>query len=240
MPRLRYAWVVVICALMVLAKPASGNEILLTFSGGVGSFANSDVHNGGGFYMATYPGSSELQMLCCTQTDPQGAGELHYVFPEVKIPPGDKILSATLNLSFPSELQYSYEPEITEILPAPDPNQPSVPGRVLATVKTTIGDVAVAGCYFPASVTGFDLLTCDPTLQELTLNADSATYLYPSVISAGFNSAESFSVHGENVGDVNADIVIVYGAVPEPSSLVLLGTGVMVLTLLMKRRIHRV
>jgi hypothetical protein len=222
---------------MVLATPASANEIHLTFAGGVGSFVNSDVHNGGGVYMATYPDSSELQTLCCTRTDPQGAGELHYVFPEVNIPPGDKIVSATLSLSFPSELQYSYEPEITEILPPPDPNQPrSVPGRVLATVKTTIGDVAVAGCSFSASVTGFDLLPCDPTLQELTLNADSVTYIYPSVISTGFNSAESFSVEGGNFGDVTADIAIVYVNTPEPNSLVLLGTAMVLAGVVMKRR----
>ena len=231
-----HAWVLVTCALIVLAKPASGNEIHLTFTGGVGSFVNSDVHNGGGVYMATYPGSSELQTLCCTRTDSQGAGDLLYFFPEVKIPQGDKILSAKLTLSFPSELQYSYEPEITEILPAPDPNQPSVPGRVLATVKTTIGDVTVAGCYFPASVTGFDLLTCDPTLEELSLHADSATYIYPSVISTGFNSAESFSVEGGNVGDVTADIAIVYVNTPEPSSLVLLGTAMVLAGVVMKRR----
>jgi hypothetical protein len=235
-PHRSHAWVFVTFALMVLATPASGNEIHLTFTGGVGSFANSDVHNGGGFYMATYPDSSELQTLCCVRTDPQGAGELHYFFPEVKIPQGDKILSAKLTFLFPSELQYSYEPDITEILPAPDPNQPSVPGRVLATVKTTFVDAAVAGCSFPASVTGFDLLTCDPTLQELTLNVNSATYIYPSVISTGFNSAESFSVEGGNVGDVTADIAIVYVNTPEPSSLVLLGTAMVLAGVVMKRR----
>ena len=222
--------------LFIAATPALANEIHLTFTGGVGSFVNSDVHNGGGVYMATYPGSSELQTLCCTRTDPQGTGELHYIFPEVKIPQGDKILSAKLTFLFPTELQYSYEPEITEILPAPDPNQPSVPGRVLATVKTTIGDTAVAGCFFPAPVTGFDLLTCDPTLQELTLNADSATYIYPSVISTGFNSAESFSVEGGNFGKVTADIVIVYVNTPEPGSLVLLGTAMVLAGLVTKRR----
>jgi hypothetical protein len=232
------SWAILIVALLglIAATPASADEIHLTFTGGVGSFVNSDVHNGGGFYMATYPGSSELQTLCCTRTDSQGAGELLYWFPEVKIPKGDKILSATLTLLFPSELQYSYEPEITEILPAPDPDQPSVPGRVLATVKTTIGDASVAGCYFPASVTGFDLLTCDPSLEELYLYLDSATWIYPSVISTGFNSAESFSVEGGNVGDVTADIAIVYGNTPEPGSLILLGTAMALTGVVMKRR----
>jgi hypothetical protein len=216
--------------LSIAATPALADEIHLTAAGGIGSFARSTYDEGGGIYLATFPGSSEVQTLCCARGDEQGEGQVFLNFPEFSLPAGDTVKSAKLTLLFSSVLQYSYEPDITQVFPAPDPNKSSMPGNVLATVKSTTS-ASFEGCYFPASVTGFNLLACQPEWDALSFFFDSATTIYPSVLSTGFNSSEEFDVEGGNSGPITGDIDIVYGPAvsPEPGSIILLGTGMMIL-----------
>jgi hypothetical protein len=222
--------------LFIAATPALADEIHLTATGGIGSFAISSYQNGGGIYMATYPDSFKLQTLCCVVQDEQGENQGFVSFPAFSLPAGDKVFSAKLTLLFPWMLQYSYKPEVTQIFPPPDPNQRSVPGQILATVRTTTtASLFDSGCFFTTSVRAFALTACNPDWNDLSFFFDSITTIYPSVISTGFNSSEVFNVEGENSGPITGNLDIVYGpaVAPEPSSLILLGTA-MVLAVVMK------
>jgi hypothetical protein len=222
---------IVSLVLFIAATPALADEIHLTATGGIGSFAVSSYQNGGGIYMATYPDSFKLQTLCCAVGDLQGENQGFLDFPAFSLPAGDKVYSAKTTLQFPWLLQYSYKPEVTQIFPAPDPNQRSVPGQIRATVRTTTtAELVDTGCFFRSSLTGADLTACNPDWSALSFFFDSITTIYPSVISTGFNSAEVFDVEGENAGPITGNIDIVYGpATPEPGSFILLGTGMMIL-----------
>jgi hypothetical protein len=229
---------------MVLATPASGDEIKLFFNSYIGSYAptppSADEANA---WMATYPGSSQVQNLGGGASDSED--NRNYSFPAFTVPAGRQILSARMTLSFATEQQYSYEPSVLQVLPPPDPDQASVTGRILATVTTrnTVGTLFAGGCELESqnNFQNFDLMQqgCDPLtngILNVLLIDSSFTEIVPTALDLGFNSAETFYMEGGNTSPITGELDITL--TPEPSPLTLIGTGMMLLlaTIAFRRR----
>jgi hypothetical protein len=239
-----------ILILTIPALPACADSIDLVITGSISSAAGEGSN---GFYMATYPDSSQLQAFGHPQTGNNNFAQL--VFPTFTLPAGAVVTNATLDVSFVPLIQVGPFSDTT-ILQAgrADPNNlSSVPGQINETISTQTSFTSIAShsyssnanCQLNAPGNSVDLVQAgfSPCLSgTLGYYADfsSLTTLTPSLVSPGFNSFEIFAFEGGNTADLTADLSIDYdvpGALtPEPSSLVLLATGIVVLIGVVRQR----
>jgi hypothetical protein len=234
-----------ILVLTIPALPACADTVNLVVTGSIGSTAGQ---GGNGFYMATDPDSSQLQVFGPPQT---GDNFLQFVFPTFTLPAGAVVTNATLNVSFVPLIQEGPFADTT-ILQAgkQDVNNPSILGQINETISTQTSFASIGGhsyssnatCVLSAPANSVDLVQAgfSPCLSGTLgyyVDFSSLTTLTPTLVSAGYNSWEIFAFQGGNTTDITADLSVDYDVpTPEPSSLVLLGTGIAVLIGFVRQR----
>jgi hypothetical protein len=239
-----------ILILTIPALPACADSIDLVITGSIGSTAGEASN---GFYMATYPDSSQLQVFGPPQT---GNNFAQLVFPTFTLPAGAVVTNATLDVSFVPLIQEGPFSDTT-YLQGPGPaniNNPyHVPGQINETISTQTSFYSIGGhsyssnatCQLNAPGNSVDLVQAgfSPCLSGTLgyyVDFSSLTTLTPSLVSAGYNSWEIFAFEGGNSTDLTADLSINYdvpgGPTPEPSSFVLLATGIAALIGVVRQR----
>jgi hypothetical protein len=235
-----------ILILTIPALPASADTINLVVTGSISSLAGESSN---GFYMSTYPDSSQLQAFGLPQI---GDNLAPLYFPTFTLPAGAVVTNATLNVSFVPLIQEGPFSDTT-ILQAgrADPNNPAVPGQIDETISTQTSFVAIGGHSYSSNAdcqlnnpagNSVDLVQAgfSPCLSGTLgyfVDFTSLTTLTPSLVSPGFNSWEIFAFTGGNTADLTADLSIDYAVpTPEPSSLILLATGIVALIGVVRQR----
>jgi len=237
-----------ILILTIPALPACADSIDLVITGSIGSTAGEGSN---GFYMATYPDSSQLQVFGLPQT---GNNFVQLIFPTFTLPAGAVVTNATLDASFVPLIQQGPFSDTTLLQSGRvDINNPSVPGQINETISTQTSFASIGGhsyssnatCQLNAPGNSVDLVQAgfSPCLSGTLgyyVDFSSLTTLTPSLVSAGYNSWEIFAFQGGNSTDLTADLSIDYdvpgGPTPEPSSFVLLATGIAALIGVVRQR----
>jgi hypothetical protein len=227
-------------ALVFLAIPAFGDSIDMVVTGQSYSSAGEGSN---GFYMSTYPDSSNLQFFGGAQTNPNQ--EYFLPFPSFTLPVGAHITSATVTASFPSVVRFpTYIPTIGEPGPRVDQDNPYFVRGVITATPIAYTSFDGVSAYSASTSTGCEVGTSSKNVNLIgagfgpclkgTVHAsvffDSETWLVPDLVSPGFNSSEIFNFEYGDTVDVSADLHIDYnyGAAPtpEPSTLILMFLGI--------------
>jgi hypothetical protein len=222
--------------LAAAALPACADSISVVANGSISSHAGE---GGNGFYMSTYADSSVLQAFGSGQV-----GDYASVldFPEFTLPTGAVVTSATLDVSFDPLVQETTPGTYSEGPESVDHAHSYVAGAIDETVSTTTSLGSLLGhslttnadCQLNNTGNSTNLVAtgfgpCLAGTEDYLLQLSSLTTVTADLVSSGFNSWEIFNFGGGNTVDVSADLSIDYTVTPEPSGVVLLGTGLLAL-----------
>jgi hypothetical protein len=225
-----------VLVLTMAALPACADTLNVVANGSIESHAGE---GGNGFYMSTYADSSALQSFGGSQS---GSNASTLFFPEFTLPTDAVVTSATLDVTYDALVQETTAGTFSEGPESVDHANSYVPGAINMTVSTTTSLGLLDGysrttnaeCELNHPGNSTNLLAagfgaCLAGTDDYTLGLDSLTTLTAALVSPGFNSWEIFNFEGGNTVDVSADLSIDYYVTPEPSGMVLLGTGVLAL-----------